>query len=80
VSKNVKIRIYKFIILPVAPYGCKTWYVILRDEYRMRMFENSVLRRTFGPRRDKVAGGSRKLQNEEVHNLYSSPSIIGMTN
>jgi hypothetical protein len=53
----------------------KTWSLTLREEHRMRMFENRVLR-IFGPRRDEVTGGCRKLYNEELHNLYCSPSII----
>jgi hypothetical protein len=50
----------------------------LREEHRLRVFENRVLRRIFGPKRDEVKGGWRKLHNEELHNLYSSPSIIRM--
>jgi hypothetical protein len=68
-SKNVKIRIYKTIILPVVLYVCETWALKLREEHRLRVFENSVLKRIFGPKR-----GCRKLHNEELHNLYSSPS------
>jgi hypothetical protein len=56
--------------------GRKTWSLILREEHRLRAFENRVLRRIFGPKRDEVTGGWRKLHNEELHNLYSSPSII----
>jgi hypothetical protein len=78
VSKNVKIRIYKTIILPVVLYGCETWSLTFREEHRLRVFENRVLRRIFGPKRDEVTGGWRKLHNEELHNLYSSPSIIRM--
>jgi hypothetical protein len=77
-SKNVKIRIYKTIILPVVLYGCETWSLTLREEHRLRVFANRVLRRIFGPKRDEVTGGWRKLHNEELHNLYSSPSIIRM--
>jgi hypothetical protein len=77
-SKNVKIRIYKNIILPEVLYGCETWSLILREEYRLRVFENRVLRRIFGPRRDDVTVEWRKLHNKELHNLYSSPSIIRM--
>jgi hypothetical protein len=51
-SKNIKIRIYKTIILPVILYGCETWYLTLREEHRLRVFENRVLRRIFGPKRD----------------------------
>jgi hypothetical protein len=75
-SKNVKIRIYKTIILPVALYRCETWYLTLREEHKLRVFENKVLRRIFGLKRDEVTGGWRKLHNEELHDLYSSPIII----
>jgi hypothetical protein len=76
-SKNVKIRIYKAIILPVIPYGCQTWSLTLREEHRrLRVFENRVLRRIFGPKKDEVTREWRKLHNEELHDLYSSPSII----
>jgi hypothetical protein len=54
----------------------KTWSLTLREEHGVRVFENRVLRRIFGPKRDEVTGGWRKLHNEELHNLYSSPSII----
>jgi hypothetical protein len=57
-------------------YGCETWSLTLREEYRLRVFENRVLRRIFGPKRDDVTGEWRKLHNEELHNLYSSPHII----
>jgi hypothetical protein len=72
----VKIKIYKTIILPVVLYGCETSSLTLREEHRLRVFENRVLRRIFGPKRDEVTGGWRKLHNEELHGLYSSPSII----
>jgi hypothetical protein len=75
-SKNLKMRIYKTIILPVILYGCETWSLTLREEHKLRLFENKVLRRIFGPKRDEVTGGWRKLHNEELHDLYSSPSII----
>jgi hypothetical protein len=58
--------------------GCDTWSLTLREEHRLRVFENKVLRRIFGPRRDEVTGGWGRLHYEELHNLYSSPSIIGM--
>jgi hypothetical protein len=74
--KNVKVRIYKTIILPVVLYACETWSLPLREEHKLRVFENRVLRRIFGPKRDEVTGGWRKLHNEELHNLYSMPSII----
>jgi len=75
-SKNLKIKIYRTIILPVVLYGCKTWSLTLRDERRLRVFENRVLRRIFGPKRDEVTGEWRKLHNEELNNLYSSPNIV----
>jgi hypothetical protein len=74
--KNVKVRIYKTIILPMVLYGCETWSLILREEHILRVFENKVLRRIFGPKRDGVMGGWRKQHKEELHNLYSSSSII----
>jgi hypothetical protein len=75
-SKNVKVRINKTIILPVVLYGCETWALRVREEHKLRVFENRVLRRIFGPKRDGETGGWRKLHNEELHNLYFSPSII----
>jgi hypothetical protein len=74
-SENVKIRIYKTIILPVVLCGRETWSLTLRKEHSLRVFENGVLR-IFGPKWDEVIGGWRKLHNEELHKLYSSPSII----
>jgi hypothetical protein len=70
----VKIKIYKTVILLIL-YGCETWSLVLREEHRLRMFEKRVLRRIFGPKRDEVISGWRKLHNKELHNLYSS-SII----
>jgi hypothetical protein len=75
-SKNVKVRIYKALILTVVLYGCETRSLTVRDEHKLRVFESRVLRRIFGPKRCGVTGGWRKLHNEEFHNLYSSPSII----
>jgi hypothetical protein len=75
-SKNVKVRIYKTIILPVVLYGCETWSLTVKGEHKLRVFESRVLRRIFGPKRDGVMGGWSKLHNKELHNLYSSPSII----
>jgi hypothetical protein len=62
----------------VVLHGCETLSLTLREEHRLRAFENRVLRRIFGPKRDEVTGGRRKLYNEELHILYSSPSIIRM--
>jgi hypothetical protein len=67
------------IILPVVLYGCETWFLTSREEHRLRVFENRVLRRIFGPKRDHVRGDWRKLHYEKLHNLYSSPNIIRMT-
>jgi hypothetical protein len=75
-SRNVKVKTYKTIILPVVLYGCKTWSLTLREQHRLRVFENRILRRIFGPKRDEMTGEWRKLHNEELHNLYSSPDII----
>jgi hypothetical protein len=75
-SRNVKVKIYKTIILLVALYGCETWSLTLREEHRLWVFENRVLRRIFGPKRDEVTGEWRKLHSEELHTLYSSPNII----
>jgi hypothetical protein len=69
--KNIKIRIYKNIILPVVLYGCETWSLTLMEEHRLRVFEKRFMRRIFGPKRDEVTGVWRKLHNEEFHNLYS---------
>jgi hypothetical protein len=73
---NESLRISKTIILPVVLYGCETWSLTLREEQRLRVFGNRVLRRIFGPKRDEVTGEWRKLHNEELRDLYSSPSII----
>jgi hypothetical protein len=70
------ITIYKIIILTVVLYGFETWSLTLREEHRLRVFENRVLRRIFGPQRDEVTGEWRKLHNEELRDVYSSPSII----
>ena len=74
-SKNLKINTYRTIILPVILYGCETWSLTLREESRLGVFENRVLRRIFGPRRDEVTGLRRKLHNEELNDLYS-PNIF----
>jgi hypothetical protein len=73
--RRVKIRLCKNIILPVVPYGCETWSLTVREEHKLRVFENRVLRRIFGPKRDGVTGRWRELHNEELHNLYSSSYI-----
>ncbi|KAJ4428178.1 hypothetical protein ANN_24193 [Periplaneta americana] len=75
-SKNPKVRIYKTVILPVVLYGCETWTLTLREEQRLRVFENKVLRKIFGAKRDEVTGEWRKLHNTELHALYPSLDII----
>jgi hypothetical protein len=72
----LKIKIYRTIILPVVLYGCEAWSLILREERRLKVFKNRVLRRVFGPRRDEVTGEWRKLHNEELNYLYSLPNIV----
>jgi hypothetical protein len=74
--RRIQVRIYKTVILPVVLYGCETWSLTVREEHKLRVFENRMLRRIFGPKRDGVTGGWRKPHNEELHNLYFSPSII----
>jgi hypothetical protein len=74
-SKNLKIKIYKTVILPVVLYECETWSLILREEHRLRLFDNRVLRRIFGPEREED-GSSRELHNDEPHNLYSSSNVV----
>ena len=73
---NLKIKIYRNIILPVVLYGCETWSLTLREERRLRVFDNKVLRRIFGPRRDEVTGEWRRLHNEELIDLYCSLNIV----
>jgi hypothetical protein len=75
-SFTLKIRIYKTIILPVVLYGCETWSPTLREEHRQRVFENRVLRRIFGPKRDEMTGEWRKLYDKKLRDLYPLPSII----
>jgi hypothetical protein len=76
-SKNLKIEIYRIIILPVVLYGCETWLLTLRKERRLRVPENAVLRRIIGRRRDEVTGEWRKLHNKELNDQYSSLNIFG---
>jgi len=77
--KNLKMQIYRTIILPVLLYGCETWSLTLKKEHRLRVFENRVLRRIFGPKRGKITREWRKLHNEEINDLYSSPNIVWVT-
>jgi hypothetical protein len=72
---NLKVKINTTVILPVVLYGCETWSLTLGEEHGLRVFENSVLRKIFGPKREED-GSWRKLHNDELHSLYSSPNII----
>ena len=74
-SKNLKIKINRILILPVL-YGCETWSLILREERKLRVFGNMVLRRIFGSRRDELTGEWRRLHNVKLNDLYSSPNIV----
>ena len=77
-SKNLKIKIYRTIILPVVLYGYETWSLTLREECRLRVFENRVVTRVFGPKRDEVTREWRKLQKEELSDLYSLFFSVGL--
>jgi hypothetical protein len=75
-SWNVKVKTYKTAILPSVLYGCGTWSLTLREEHKLRVFENRVLRGIFRPKMDEVTGEWRKLHTREIHNLYSLSDII----
>jgi hypothetical protein len=74
--KNINIEIYRTLILCAVVYGCETWSLTLREERRLRVLENRVLRRIFGPKRDEVTGEWRRLHNEELYDLCCSLNII----
>jgi hypothetical protein len=73
--KNLKIKIYKTVILPVVLYGCETWSLTLREEHRLKVFENRLLTKIFGPKKEED-GSWRKLHNDELHSLYFSSNIV----
>jgi hypothetical protein len=75
-SKNTKIKIYRTIILPLVSYECEYCSVTLREEHKLSVFENSVLWRIFGHKREEVVEGWRRLHNEELHNMHASQNII----
>jgi hypothetical protein len=75
-SKNLKIKTYRTLILSVVLYGCETWSLTLREEHRLRVFENRVLRRVYRPKKDEVTGKWRKLHNEDLSDLYSLPNTV----
>jgi hypothetical protein len=75
-SKDIKIKIHRTVLLSVV-CGCETWSLTWREEGRLRVFGKRVLRGLFGPKRDKLTGEWRRLNNEEICNLYCSPNIIG---
>ena len=76
----MNIKKYRIIILSVVLYGCETWSLTLREERRLRVFENRVLRGIFGVKRDEVTGEWRKIYNEELNDLYCSPNIVQVIN
>ena len=79
-SKYMNFKIYITVILPVVLYGCETWSLTLREESSLRVFDNRVLRRVFGPKRNEVTGEWRKLHEEELNDLYSSLKFVGWSN
>jgi hypothetical protein len=75
ITEKLRIKLYKTVILPVVLYGCETWYLTLRKEHSLRVFENRLLRRIFGPKSEED-GSCRKLHNDELRSIYSSPNIV----
>jgi hypothetical protein len=77
-QKKLRIKIYKIVILPVVLYGCETGFLTVREEHRLSVFENRVLRKVFGPKREED-GSWRKLHNDELHSLYSLCNVVFFT-
>ena len=75
-TKTLKIKIYRTMILSIVLHGCETWSLTLREEHKLGLFENRVLRRVFGLKRDEVTGEWRKLHIEELRDLYSLPNVV----
>ena len=75
-SKNIKLKIYKTVVLPVIFYGCETWTLTLREEKRLQVFENKVLRKIFGPKSEEQTGEWRRLHNGELRDLHGKPDIM----
>jgi hypothetical protein len=78
-SKNIQIKIYRNIILPLVLYGCETWSLTSKEEHRLRVLKSKVLKKIVGPKMDKVTRHLRRSHNEELYDLYSSPTIIWVT-
>ena len=76
ISRKLKLKIYRTVILPVILYGCESWSTTLADEHKLHVFENKVLRKIYGPKRDEMTGEWRRLHNEELHGLYDSPDVV----
>jgi len=76
-SKNSNIKTYNTVILPVVLYGCEIWSLIQREEHRLRVFENRVLRRIFGPKMEEVLGGLEKFHNE-LHNMHCVANTVAI--
>ena len=76
ISRKLKLKIYRTVILPVILYGCESWSTTVADEQKLRVFENKILRKIYGPKRDEMTGEWRRLHNEELHGLYDSPDVV----
>jgi len=79
ISRKLKLKIYKTVILSIILYGCESWSTTLADEHTLRVFENKVLRKIYGPKREEMTGEWRRLHNEVLHGLYDSPEVVKTT-